>query len=182
MRRNRYWWKENTVSLAQFFNNSFGQWLTVTQIQLAAAYATLVNWGYYIKPTIISQIINKWVENTEQEISSYQDKKKLLKDSTSKAITQWLWEVLNNNTELVNANIPEVKLGAKSWTAQIAFRWKYWRWEGWTNGTFAGVISVDNPKYVVLIWIRRPRRSQWWWFTAWPIFKQIASYILAYDI
>ena len=177
-----YLWKENTVSLAQFFNNSFGQWLTVTQIQLAAAYATLVNWGYYIKPTIISQIINKWVENTEQEISSYQDKKKLLKDSTSKAITQWLWEVLNNNNELVNANIPEVKLGAKSWTAQIAFRWKYWRWEGWTNGTFAGVISVDNPKYVVLIWIRRPRRSQWWWFTAWPIFKQIASYILAYDI
>jgi cell division protein FtsI/penicillin-binding protein 2 len=73
-------------------------------------------------------------------------------------------------------------LGAKSWTAQIAFRWKYQRGEWWTNWTFAWVISVDDPKYVVLIWIRRPRKSQWWWSTAWPIFKQIASYILAYDI
>ena len=174
--------KENIVSLSRFLNNSFGQWLTVTQIQLAAAYAALVNGGYYMKPTIISQIINKGSENTEQEISSYQEKKKIFKNSTSEAITKWLWEVLNTNNELVNANIPEVKLGAKSWTAQIAFRWKYGRWEGWTNGTFAWVITVDNPRYVVLIWIRRPRRSQWWWFTAWPIFKQIASYVLAYDI
>ena len=174
--------KENLVSVARFLNNSFGQWLTVTQIQLAAAYAALVNWWYYIKPTIISQIINKGTENTEQEIASYQDRKKIFKNSTSQSITQGLWEVLNNNTELANANIPEVKLGAKSWTAQISFRWKYWRWEGWTNGTFAWVISIDNPKYVVLIWIRRPRKSQWWWITAWPIFKQLASYILAYDI
>ena len=163
-------------------NNSFGQWLTVTQIQLAAAYAALVNGWYYIKPTIISQIINKWVETMSQEISSYKEKKKIFKNSTSDTIKEWLREVLNTNNELKSANIPEIKLGAKSWTAQIAFRWKYWRWEGRTNGTFAWVISVEDPKYVVVIWIRRPRRSQWWWFTAWPIFKQIASYILAYDI
>lgn len=174
--------KENLVATSRLLNNSFGQWLTVTQIQLAAAYAALVNGWYYIKPTIISQIINKWVESISQEISSYKEKKKIFKNSTSDTIKEWLREVLNTNNELTSANIPEVKLGAKSWTAQIAFRWKYWRWEGWTNGTFAWVISVEDPKYVVVIWIRRPRRSQWWWFTAWPIFKQIASYILAYDI
>ena len=163
-------------------NNSFGQWLTVTQIQLAAAYAALVNWWYYIKPTIISKILNKWAGNITQDLLANKDKRKIFKESTSETITEGLWEVLNTNNELTSANIPEVKLWAKSWTAQIAFRWKYWRWEGWTNGTFAGVISIEDPKYVVVIWIRRPRRSQWWWFTAWPIFKQIASYILAYDI
>ena len=175
--------KENLVEVSRLLNNSFGQWLTVTQIQLAAAYAALVNGWYYIKPTIISQIINKWwAESISQDVASYRDKKKIFKDSTSEKIKEWLREVLNTNNELASANIPEVKLGAKSWTAQIAFRWKYWRWEGWTNGTFAWVISIEDPKYVVVIWIRRPRRSQWWWFTAWPIFKQIASYILAYDI
>ena len=179
------WWfvdKENLVSTSRLLNNSFGQWLTVTQIQLAAAYAALVNWWYYIKPTIISKILNKWAGNITQDILANKDKRKIFKDSTSETITEGLWEVLNTNNELASANIPEVKLWAKSWTAQIAFRWKYWRWEGWTNGTFAGVISIEDPKYVVVIWIRRPRRSQWWWFTAWPIFKQIAQYLLAYDI
>ncbi|MBQ9553412.1 hypothetical protein IJU97_00080 [bacterium] len=57
-------------------------------MQLAAAYAALVNGGYYMKPTIISQIINKGSENTEQEISSYQEKKKIFKNSTSEAITK----------------------------------------------------------------------------------------------
>jgi cell division protein ftsI len=40
-------------------NNAFGQGLTTTQIQLAAAYAALVNGGYYVKPTIIAGIFNK---------------------------------------------------------------------------------------------------------------------------
>ena len=174
--------KENLVEMTRLLNNSFWQWLTVTQIQLAAAYAALVNGWYYIKPTIISKIVNKWTENTPQDILSFKDKKRIFKESTSELITEGLREVLNTNNELASANIPEVKLWAKSWTAQIAFRWKYWRWEGWTNGTFAWVISIEDPKYVVVIWIRRPRRSQWWWFTAWPIFKQIAQYLLAYDI
>jgi len=175
----------NIVSVARFLNNSFWQWLTTTQIQLAAAYAALVNWWYYIKPTIISHIIDKnpnQNEELQQETDSLRNRKKIFKDSTSETIKQWLWEVLNHNTELASANIEQVKLWAKSWTAQISFRWKYQRWNWWTNGTFAGVISIDDPRYVVLIWIRRPRSNQWWWLTAWPIFKEIASYILAYDI
>lgn len=45
-----------TVSLARFLNNSFGQGLQVTQIQLAAAYGALINGGTYIKPTILDAI------------------------------------------------------------------------------------------------------------------------------
>ena len=40
--------KSSAISMAWFFNNSFWQWVTVTQIQLAAAYSTLVNWWKYI--------------------------------------------------------------------------------------------------------------------------------------
>lgn len=172
----------NTVSLARFLNNSFWQGLTTTQIQLAAAYAALINGGYYIKPTIVSSIFNKdWGKNPSSVMP--QEKKKIFSSQTSEALRQWLWEVLNNNPEISNsANIPEVKLGAKSWTAQISYRGRYQRGEGRTNGTFAGIISVDQPKYAVLIWVRRPRRSQWWGFTAGPIFKQLASYILTYDM
>lgn len=176
----------NVISVARFLNNAFGQGLTTTQIQLASAYASLVNWGYYIKPTIISKIINKEIKKKADEnerTNTLQTRKKIFKEETSELLKQGLREVMNHNPEIsTTANIKEVKLGAKSWTAQISFRWKYQRGEGRTNGTFAGVISVDNPKYVVLIWVRRPRKSQWWGFTAGPIFKQIASYLLTYDM
>ncbi len=175
----------NIVSVARFLNNSFGQGLTTTQIQLAAAYAALVNGGKYIKPTVISQIIDH--SNTEQQeipfSTAEQDQKQIFKNQTSSLLKEWLWEVLNTNPEIsTTANISWVRLGAKSWSAQISYRGKYQRGEGRTNGTFAGVISIDEPKYVVLIWVRRPRKNQWWGYTAGPIFKQLASYILTYDM
>lgn len=172
----------NIVSMARFLNNSFWQGLTTTQIQLASAYAALVNGWYYTKPTIISKIIEKSGITSSSSIMP-NEKKRIFSEKTSEALRKWLWEVLNNNPEISNsANIPQVKLGAKSGTAQISYRGRYQRGEGRTNGTFAGIISVDNPKYAVLIWVRRPRKNQWWGFTAGPIFKQLASYVLTYDM
>lgn len=176
----------NIVSVARFLNNAFGQWLTTTQIQLASAYASLINGGHYIKPTIVSEIIDQETQKKSEDaesLSPLQEKKQIFKKNTSDLLKEGLREVLNTNPEVSNtANIKEVKLGAKSGTAQISFRWKYQRGEWRTNGTFAGIISIDNPKYVVLIWIRRPRSNQWWWFTAGPIFKKLASYLLTYDM
>jgi cell division protein FtsI/penicillin-binding protein 2 len=88
----------------------------VTQIQLAAAYAALVNGGYYIKPTIITKIVSKTKNGAKlvDDVVKYNEKKKIFKDSTSEQIKQALSDVLNQNTELSSANIKEVKLGAKS--------------------------------------------------------------------
>lgn len=107
----------NIVSVSRFLNNSFGQGLTATQIQLAAAYAALVNGGYYIKPTIVSQIIDKKsMEKTGKEQINFpnQEKKQIFKNQTSSVLKDGLRKVLNTNPELSSANIAEVKLGAKS--------------------------------------------------------------------
>lgn len=56
---------ETTVSAARFLNNSFGQGLQTTQIQLAAAYGVLLNGGRYIKPSIITAQVKKSLENPE---------------------------------------------------------------------------------------------------------------------
>lgn len=52
------------VSTTQFFNNAFGQGISMTNIQLATAYAALVNGGLYREPTIIERIVDqKTMEN-----------------------------------------------------------------------------------------------------------------------
>jgi len=60
--------------------------LTVTQIQLAVAYASLVNGGERIKPTIISKIINKEQNGLEQEVSLIQERKQIFKHKTSELL------------------------------------------------------------------------------------------------
>jgi len=174
----------NSVSMAAFFNHSFWQWLSVTQIQLASAYSALVNWWKYIKPTIISQIREKQINSDDFTIQTPKAKsvKQIFRPEVSEEMRNALYSVVETNDEYKYAKIANYRLWAKSWTSQIAYKWKYQRWEGWTQATFAGVVSIDNPQYIVLIWVSRPRTNQWWVSTAWKIFSEIATFLIWYSM
>jgi len=172
------------VSMAKFFNNSFWQWVTVTQIQLATAYSVLVNWWKYIPPTIISQIRKKTSNNDNITIEEKipHSTKQILRHEVSDEMRNALFNVVNVNNQYKNARVEWYRLGAKSWTSQIAYKWRYQRWEWWTQATFAGIVSIDDPGYIVLIWVSRPRTSQWWVWTAWKIFGEIATFLIWYSM
>ncbi len=172
------------ISMAWFFNNSFWQWVTVTQIQLAAAYSTLVNWWKYIKPTIISQIREK---SANSDSITIQEKvahslRQVIRPEVSDEMRTALFTVAATNDQYKNARVEWYRLGAKSWTSQIAYKWRYQRWVWWTQATFAWIVSIDDPEYIVLIWLSRPRTSQWWVWTAWKIFGEIATFLIWYSM
>ena len=173
--------KANLAYMTQFFNNAFGQGVSMTNIQLASAYAALVNGGFYRQPTIIQNIVDK--KNPQNDYTQKNNFVKIFKQDTTEKLKSAFHYIISTNPGYAKrSNIVTAKLGAKSGTSQVAFRGKYRGGEWWTNATFAGIVTTDNPKYVVLIWIRRPRSNQWWGNTAGPIFKQIAQYILNYDL
>lgn len=169
-----------SVSDARFFNNTFGQGLLVTPLQLAVGYATLLNGGYFIQPTIIKGTLDK-----ETGIYHEYNKKvikQIFRPETSEAMKTALFEVINQNHELQYAKIEGYALGGKSWTSQISYKGKYMQGIGWTNGSFVGVITKDDPRYVIVIQVRRPRSAIWWWVTAGKIFGDIAKFILNYSL
>ncbi len=107
-------------------NNSFGQGLTTTQIQLAAGYAAVVNGGYYIQPTIINKIIEKKKGNESQEKIPQQVTRQVFKPESSSVIRNALLDVLSENPEIANnASISGYALGGKSGTAQISYKGRY---------------------------------------------------------
>ena len=172
------------ISMAWFFNNSFWQWVTVTQIQLAAAYSALVNWWKYIRPTIISQIREK---SANSDSITIQEKvahslRQVIRPEVSDEMRTALFTVAATNDQYKTARVEWYRLGAKSWTSQIAYKWRYQRWVWWTQATFAGIVSIDDPEYIVLIWLSRPRTSQWWVWTAWKIFGEIATFLIWYSM
>ena len=174
----------SSVSMAWFFNNSFWQWVTVTQIQLAAAYSTLVNWWKYIKPTIISQIREKIANSDDIVVKEKKTHsiKQVIRPEVSEEMRNALFSVLSTNNQYETARVQWYRLWAKSWTSQIAYKWRYKRWVWWTQATFAWIVSIDDPQYIVLIWLSRPRTSQWWVWTAWKIFGEIATFLIWYSM
>ena len=174
----------SNLPMVNFFNNSFWQWLTVTQIQLATAYSTLINWWKYIKPTIVSQIREKSANSESISIQKNitHPSKQVIRPEVSEEMRNALLSVVETNSQYEPARVSWYRLWAKSWTSQIAYKWKYKRWAWWTQATFAWIVSIDNPEYVVLIWISRPRTSQWWVSTAWKIFWEIATFLIWYSM
>ncbi len=169
-----------TVSDARFFNNTFGQWLLVTPIQLAAGYGAIVNGWYYVKPTIVKWIFDRKTNTyypTTKKIT-----KQIFRPETAEALKVWLFDVMEQNPELKYAKVEGYLLGGKTWTSQISYKGKYMQGIWWTNGSFVWIITKDDPQYVIIVQVRRPRQNQWWFATAGKIFWDIAKFIINYSL
>jgi cell division protein FtsI/penicillin-binding protein 2 len=176
------WFVESvsTVAVSRFLNNTFGQGLLTTPIQIVAGYWPLVNGWYYIKPTIVKNIFDK-----KTNINTPNQRKvlgQIFKPETSDQIKFALLSVMEQNPEFKFAKIEWYKLGGKSWTSQISFKWKYQQGIWWTNASFVGLITEENPKYIVMIQVRRPRSSLWWVQTAGKILWDISKFLINYSL
>ncbi len=143
----------------------------------------LINWWTYIKPTIISE--KKKKNNDEYKKTSNRkakSTKQIFRPEVSEEMRNALYSVVETNNEYKYAKVANYRLGAKSWTSQIAYKWKYQAWEWWTQATFAWIVSIDHPEYIVLIWVSRPRTNQWWVSTAGKIFNEIATFLIWYSM
>ncbi len=165
-------------SKARFFNNSFWQWLKVTPIQLAVWYSAMVNGGYLIQPTIVEKIY--YPDTKQYQYFSTKIKDRIFKPQVSEQIKLALYKVIYE-WDLPRLKIEWYTIWWKTWTSQIPFKWKYQKWNWWTNGSFVWIVTKDNLKYVIVIQVRRPRTCQWWACTAWKIFKDLAQFIIDYE-
>jgi len=171
----------SSVSQARFFNNTFGQWLLTTPIQIAAAYAPLVNWWFYLKPTIVAATRNETTGQMTESTATII--RQVLKPDTAEALKDALFQAIDANDGLRRIIwASDYTLWWKSWTSQIAFRWRYQQWLWWTNASFVWLVTKDNPLYIVVVQVRRPRNSQWWWQTAGRIFRDLGQFLITYGM
>lgn len=174
------WYVEGvwSVSVARFFNNVFGQWLLVTPIQIAAGYGAMLNGGTYIKPTVLDKICESGTDNCQN--NEVKVVRQIFEPRIAEQIAFSLTKVIEIPDNGRYADLPQYKVGGKSWTSQISYRGRYMGGNGWTNGSFVGIITEDNLKYVIVIQVRRPRSTQWGNQTAWVIFKDMAWFLVNY--
>ncbi len=152
---------------ADLGTNSFGQGVSVTPVQMVTAVAALANQGKMVTPHVVKAIVDKGYQYdiptqvTSQPISA----------ETAAAVTEMLAQSLEEESSV--ALVEGYRLAGKTGTAEIPTPYGYT--SDVTNASFVGWGPVDDPQFVVYIWIEKPTASIWGSVVAAPVFRQVVE-------
>lgn len=156
---------------------SYGQGLTVTPLQLAAAFAAIANGGILRRPSIVSEMR---YPDGRVETREPQDIRRVVSARAARMTTAMMVSVVENGYGK-KSGVRGYYIAGKTGTAQVAREDGHVGYqEGNTNTTFAGFGPVEDPKFVMVTRLDHPRDSQWAETTATPLFGEIAAFLLDY--
>jgi cell division protein FtsI (penicillin-binding protein 3) len=142
--------KWNATSSASI---AMGYELTVTPLQLVAAYATLANGGEMMEAHIVKE-----VRGADGELV-YEAKPRVLRrvfsEQVSQTVRKLMVSVVDSGTG-VKADLATFQLAGKSGTARRATKGRGYL-EGNYTASFVGLFPADDPQFVVLVKIDNPR-------------------------
>ena len=131
----------------QYAAMSFGVGLTVTPLQLAAAYAALVNGGTYYQPHLIAPAAGGRPKIVARQV---------VKQTTSRTIVTMLTDSLLFNDPA--AWHDGYMAGAKSGTASAVGEDQAYKVNA-NNGTYVGFLGKDKPDYILLVRLDEPNTT-----------------------
>ncbi|HEY3608252.1 MAG TPA: penicillin-binding protein 2 [Pseudonocardiaceae bacterium] len=172
-------------SASTFGNLPIGQGLSMTVLQLADMYQTIANDGLRMPPRIIKSMTRP--DGTVVPAPSPQGVRVISPKSAQtirmmmRSVTQKAGGLQDGTAPL--AALPGYQISGKTGTGQQvdpACRC-YSRTKN--TVTFAGILSADNPRFVVGVMLDNPANNQVAGLTAAPLFHELASYLAQrYDV
>ncbi|RDC68946.1 penicillin-binding protein 2 [Rhodovulum sp. 12E13] len=153
------WQELSTVTI------SYGHGISTSPLHLAAGYASLVNGGTRVRPTLLRQ-------------SGPQRGERLVSEETSKAVRTMLRQVVTEGTASF-AEVEGYHVGGKTGTADKPRAAGGGYYEDKVIATFASIFPAHDPEYVLVVALdepmetsgEEPRRTAGW--TAVPVAAEI---------
>ncbi len=152
-------------------NGSFGQGLTVTVLQLAAAYSAIANNGLLPTPYVVEEV--RYPNGQKEKTGVITER--VISERAAKLLSGMLTSVVENHYR--SAQIKQYYIAGKTGTAQIAEAGKYS--ETRTNHTFAGFAPANDPEIVMIVKFEEPE-LKWAENTTIPVFRDIMEFALQY--
>ena len=149
-------YNEEQLNPVELATSSFGQGVSVTMIQMAAGFSSLVNGGTYYKPHLVKEFVDDdgvVVEKNEPVVM-----KKTVTEETSKFIQKSLYETIERGTGW-RAKTAGYKVAGKTGTAQKLDIVNGRKVRSNTNYvlSFIGCAPYDNPQAVVYVVVDQPK-------------------------
>jgi cell division protein FtsI/penicillin-binding protein 2 len=147
--------------------NSFGQGISLTPIQMAMSIGSLANDGRMMTPRVVKAMI---INGQQYEIDPVVVGTPI-KAETAVTITEMLHTSLEDEASI--ALVEGYSIAGKTGTGEIATEFGYS--SSGTNASFVGWGPVEDPKFLVYVWLEKPSISQWGSETAAPTFSKLVS-------
>ncbi|MBT3336886.1 MAG: penicillin-binding protein 2 [Anaerolineae bacterium] len=148
--------------------NSFGQGVTATPIQLMMAASSIANEGTMVTPHLLYGM----VRDNKQYNFPPQDAGRPISRETAIVLNEMLANSLN--VEGSQATLPDYRLVGKTGTAEIPTEYGSYS-NAQTNASFIGWGPVDDPQFMIYVWLEKPTLSIWASYTAAPVFADVAE-------
>ncbi len=138
----------NTMHSVELATSSFGQGQTVTMIQLAAAFSSVINGGNYYEPHVVREIDS----DSGAVVSAKEDMlvRRVVTEESSRKIRQYLYKTVEEGTASP-AQVPGYQVGGKTGTAE-----KHPTGRGNYLVSFAGFTPIDKPEVMIYMVIDEP--------------------------
>ncbi len=156
--------------------NAFGQGISVTVMQMAAAYAAIANGGLLVTPHVVAGWTAGDGTFTPRTLP---EAEQVMRPETADTVLQMLTGAIDNGIASAAA-VPGYSIAGKTGTAQVAgpvtvrvhtgtdangqpiytdvTRQAYI--EGWIDSSFIGIAPASNPRFVMMILVHRPAVSR----------------------
>lgn len=128
----------------QYANSAFGQGMTVTPLQMAAAFSATVNGGTYYRPHLVEP------DSKDQKYVVRQD---VVKSDISETLRNMHENSVLNNYRFLKRT--GYRIGGKTGTAEVP-RPQGGYYTDRYNGTFVGYVGGDKPQYVIMVRVNEP--------------------------
>jgi cell division protein FtsI/penicillin-binding protein 2 len=139
-----------------YANTAFGQAMTATPLQMAAAFSAIVNGGVYYQPHIVEATTD--ADGKTTVVTPKVLNNKVVSPQVSQEIQTTLEYVVQKHYLKPAFNQDLYSVGGKTGTAQIAKPGGGYK-ENDYNGTYLGFVGGDKPQYVIMVRVNDPKNG-----------------------
>lgn len=152
---------------ADLGTNSFGQGVAVTPLQMVMAISSVANNGKMVIPRIVLSFVDQNRQyNTSPQIAGVP-----ISAETAHTLTEMLATSLEVESSV--ALVEGYRVAGKTGTAEIPTPTGYTSSQ--TNASFVGWGPVDDPRFLVYVWLEKPTTAPWGSVVAAPVFRQVVE-------
>jgi cell division protein FtsI/penicillin-binding protein 2 len=156
--------------------NGFGQGIAVTPIQMAVAMSTIANGGIMMRPHVVQKIVDPVTGKVISETPLQIIRQSISRDASA-TMLQMLFRSAENG-ETRGTLVPGFQAAGKTGTASIPTNGVYTEDE--TIASFVGTVPANDPQFVILVKIDRPRVEPWGSLVAKPVFAMVGQEVSRY--
>ena len=156
---------------------SFGQGISVTPVQLLAAFCSVINGGKLWRPFVARRVVD---ESGEQAVEfSPKLIGRTISEKTSRQMVGLLTDVVNGPGTGRRARLAHVEALGKTGTAQkVDPKGGYYQ-DRWMS-SFIGAFPPEDPRVAILVVLDEPQGPFYGGVVAAPVFKEVAERTMGY--